>query len=66
MEILPLEPFKVVVEGIKEAGGEGDKFCYQCGKRDAVCPWNRVRKFYVRRIVNQANLGVVPFESEDV
>jgi Fe-S oxidoreductase len=66
MEILPLEPFKVVVEGIKEAGGEGDKFCYQCGKCDAVCPWNRVRKFYVRRIVNQANLGVVPFESEDV
>jgi len=66
MEILPLEPFKVVVEGIKDAGGEGDKFCYQCGKCDAVCPWNRVRKFYVRRIVNQANLGVVPFESEDV
>ena len=30
MEILPLEPFKVVIYGIKEAGGEADKFCYQC------------------------------------
>ena len=40
METLPLEPFKVVIDGIKEAGGEADKFCYQCGKCDTVCPWN--------------------------
>jgi Fe-S oxidoreductase len=66
METLPLEPFKVVVDGIKEAGGEADKFCYQCGKCDTVCPWNRVRKFYVRKIVNQAKFGVVPFEAEDI
>ena len=66
METLPLEPFKVVVDGIKEAGGEADKFCYQCGKCDTVCPWNRVRKFYVRKIVNQAKFGVVPFEVEDI
>jgi Fe-S oxidoreductase len=66
METLPLEPFKVVIDGIKEAGGEADKFCYQCGKCDTVCPWNRVRKFYVRKIVNQAKFGVVPFEAEDI
>ena len=66
MDTLHLEPFKVVIDGIKEAGGEADKFCYQCGKCDTVCPWNRVRKFYVRRMINQAKFGVVPFESEDI
>jgi Fe-S oxidoreductase len=66
VDTFPLEPFKVVIDGIKEAGGEADKFCYQCGKCDTVCPWNRVRKFYVRRIINQAKFGVVPFESEDI
>ena len=66
METFPLEPFKVVIDGIKEAGGEADKFCYQCGKCDTVCPWNRVRKFYVRRIINQSKFGVVPFESDDI
>ncbi len=66
METLPLSPFKVVIDGIKEAGGDTDKFCYQCGKCETVCPWNRVRKFFVRRIINQAKLGVAPFESEDL
>jgi Fe-S oxidoreductase len=66
MEILPLAPFKVVIDGIKEAGGDAVKFCYQCGKCDAVCPWNRVREFPLRRMINQAKLGVVPFESEDL
>jgi Fe-S oxidoreductase len=66
METIPLSPYKVVVDGIKEAGGAADKFCYQCGKCDTVCPWNRVRKFPVRRIINQAKFGVVPFESEDI
>jgi Fe-S oxidoreductase len=66
METIPLTPFKVVIDGIKEAGGEADKLCYQCGKCDTVCPWNRVRPFYVRRMINQAKFGVVPFESEDL
>ncbi len=66
METIPLSPYKVVVDGIKEAGGAADKFCYQCGKCDTVCPWNRVRRFPVRRIINQAKFGVVPFESEDI
>ena len=66
METIPLSPYKPVVDGIKEAGGGADKFCYQCGKCDTVCPWNRVRKFPVRKIINQAKFGVVPFESEDI
>lgn len=66
METIPLSPYKVVVDGVKEAGGAADKFCYECGKCDTVCPWNRVRRFPVRRIINQAKFGVVPFESEDL
>jgi Fe-S oxidoreductase len=66
VETVALGPFKVVIEGIKEAGGDAAKFCYQCGKCDTACPWNRVRKFLLRRIVNQAKFGVVPFESEDL
>ncbi len=66
METVALGPFKVVIEGIKEAGGDAAKLCYQCGKCDTACPWNRVRKFLLRRIVNQAKFGVVPFESEDL
>jgi Fe-S oxidoreductase len=66
MDTLPLAPFKVVIDGIKEEGGDADKLCYQCGKCDTVCPWNRVREFSVRRLVNQAKFGVVPFESEDL
>jgi Fe-S oxidoreductase len=66
METVPLAPFKAVIDGIKEAGGEAFKFCYQCGTCDTVCPWNRVRKFFLRRMINQAKFGVVPFESEDL
>ena len=66
METIPLSPYKAVVDGIKDEGGGADKFCYECGKCDTVCPWNRVRRFPVRRIINQAKFGVVPFESEDL
>jgi len=66
METLPLEPFKMVIDGINESGGEAFKFCYQCGKCETVCPWNNVRYFPVRKYINQAKYGVVPFESEDV
>ncbi len=66
METVELAPFKDVIEGLKESGGEAFKLCYQCGTCDTVCPWNRVRDFFVRRIVLQAQLGVVPFDSEDL
>jgi Fe-S oxidoreductase len=66
VETVELAPFKVVIDGVKEAGGEAFKFCYQCGTCDTVCPWNRVRKFMIRRMMHQAQLGLVPFESEDL
>jgi Fe-S oxidoreductase len=66
VETVELAPFKEVIEGLKEAGGEAFKLCYQCGTCNTVCPWNRVRDFLVRKIVLQAQLGVVPFESEDL
>jgi len=66
VETIPLSPFKIVVEGIQEAGGEAFRFCYQCGTCETVCPWNRVRKFFVRRMIHEAQLGVVPFEAEDL
>ncbi len=66
METIPLTPFKVVIDGIKEAGGEALKYCYQCGLCESVCPWNRVRRFPVRRMMHEAQLGLVPFESEDL
>lgn len=66
METIPLTPFKVVTDGIKEAGGEASKFCYQCGKCETVCPWNQVRRFFIRRLIHQSQFGLVPFESEDL
>lgn len=66
METFPLAPFKVVVDGIVEAGGDAARLCFQCATCDTVCPWNRVRNFSVRKIVNQAKFGVVPFESDDL
>jgi Fe-S oxidoreductase len=66
METVALAPFKVVVDGLKEAGGDADRLCFQCGRCDTACPWNRVRKFPVRKMISQAKLGVIPFESEDL
>jgi Fe-S oxidoreductase len=66
METLALAPFKDVIDGIKETGGEAFKLCYQCGLCDTACPWNRVRNFPVRSIIHQAQLGVADFGSEDL
>jgi Fe-S oxidoreductase len=66
METIPLAPFKDVIDGIKETGGEAFKLCYQCGLCEAVCPWNRVRNFLTRDIIHEAQLGMVDFGSEDM
>lgn len=59
-------PSKEVVEFVVESGGEALKACYQCGVCSATCPWNLVRSFIVRRILHQAQLGLVDFEAEEL
>ncbi|MCL0049201.1 (Fe-S)-binding protein [Dehalococcoidia bacterium] len=61
-----LTPFKEAVDVVLEAGGEPLRTCYQCGLCSGTCPWNLVRSFIVRRIIHQAQLGLVDFESEEV
>ncbi|MCL0050280.1 (Fe-S)-binding protein [Dehalococcoidia bacterium] len=61
-----LTPFKEAVDVVLEAGGEPLKTCYQCGLCSGTCPWNLVRGFIVRRMIHQAQLGLVDFESEEV
>jgi len=59
-------PFAEIIEEIKEAGGEAFKYCYQCGKCDVVCPWNRVTPFSIRKIVWQAALGLPEVELDEI
>ena len=62
----PITPFQESVDIIREAGGEKLDLCYQCGLCTGSCPWNQLRSFLVRRLVHQAQLGVVDFASEDL
>jgi len=59
-------PYKEVSDIIKEEGGDVLKLCYQCGLCTGACPWNLVRSFIVRRIMHQAQLGLVDFDDEDM
>jgi Fe-S oxidoreductase len=59
-------PFPETIGEIREAGGQAHKLCYQCGKCDVVCPWNRVGRFSMRRMIREATFGLTQIESEDV
>ena len=59
-------PLEEVLDLIKETGGESFKLCFQCGKCDAVCPWNRVRKFSMRKLIRQATFGLTEIENEEM
>ncbi len=59
-------PFIEVIDEIEQAGGEVFRLCYQCGKCDVVCPWNRVTDFSIRRIIREAAFGLTEIESEDI
>ena len=59
-------PYKEIIEVIKESGGDAFKRCFQCGLCDAVCPWNRVRKFSMRKLVREATFGLTDIESEEM
>ena len=61
-----IAPFKEVIGEIKEAGGDVFKLCFQCGKCDTVCPWNRVRQFSMRKLIRQATYGLTEIDGEDI
>ncbi len=61
-----IAPFIEVVDEIKEAGGEVFKLCFQCGLCDAVCPWNKVRKFSMRKLIREAAFGLSEIDGEDL
>lgn len=59
-------PFKEAIDEIKENGADAAKFCYQCGKCDTVCPWNRVRTFSMRKLIREATFGLTEIEHEEI
>jgi Fe-S oxidoreductase len=59
-------PMIEVPELIVESGGESLDLCFQCGTCSGTCPWNLVRDFRVRRIINLAQLGLEGYEGEDL
>ena len=58
--------YKEIVDVINESGGDGFRYCYQCGLCDTVCPWNRVIDFSMRKIVRQATFGMTEIESDEM
>jgi Fe-S oxidoreductase len=60
-----LSPYKEATDILIEAGGEPLELCFQCGLCTAICPWNMVRSFMVRRMMHEAQLGATNFASED-
>jgi Fe-S oxidoreductase len=61
-----ISPYRDIIELIKESGGDAVKLCYLCGLCDTVCPWNRIRKLSVRKIIREAQLGFTEIEKEEI
>ncbi|RPJ59653.1 MAG: (Fe-S)-binding protein, partial [Dehalococcoidia bacterium] len=59
-------PFKEVIDEVRQCGGDAVKLCYQCGKCDTVCPWNRFRKFSMRKLIREATFGLTEVEREEI
>ncbi len=58
--------YKDIIDMIKKKGGDAFRMCFQCGLCDALCPWNRVRSFSMRKIVRQAAFGMTEIEMDDI
>jgi len=61
-----IAPYKEIIAEVKSHGGDAFKRCFQCGLCDSVCPWNRVTKFSMRKLVREATFGLTDIESEDM
>jgi Fe-S oxidoreductase len=59
-------PFAEAIEEIRKAGARSGGLCFQCGKCDVYCPWNRVRGFSIRKVIRQATFGLTEIESDDI
>lgn len=59
-------PVKRLINMIKDSGGDAVNYCYQCGKCDTVCPWNRVTDFSMRKLVREATFGLSDLKREEV
>jgi len=61
-----VNPAREMVDALLEEGGGALELCYQCGLCSGTCPWNLVRSFTVRKMIHQAQVGLIDFEDEDV
>ena len=61
-----VNPLSEGTEALIEAGGDALKSCYQCGLCTSTCPWNLVRSFLTRRLIHQAQIGLVELDSEEI
>ena len=59
-------PYAEIIDEIRKAGAKSYDLCYQCGKCDVVCPWNRVRVFSMRKTIREATFGLTEVEGDDI
>ena len=61
-----VNPLREVADVLADEGGRAFESCYQCGLCTGSCPWNLVRTFLPRKLIHEAQLGLIDFEEEDM